>query len=200
MSLTKEQGNQLLELELALLRGEISRPELQLKATALDLPIPDYLRETERRVDMPQSITITAEQLIERSECERRLLRGEITLIDALDICMAIEVPGTKLMRALLMKAVGDYQDGKQNNLAESLGIAMTTCERNAAIKESVTIPHQRYVAKDLVDAAAAKGLPKTDPSKFGKTAFHAAATACSHKLTPSQLYDLYYEKRRRKK
>jgi hypothetical protein len=204
MSLTKEQGIQLLELELALLRGDISRDELNSKASALNLPVPDYLREAERPIGLPQPITITAEQLIKRSKWEQALLRGEITLVDALDVCMAIGVPATEYMRGLFAKAVADYQDGKELDFAKSLGISMTKCERNAAINECVTIPHRRYVAKDLVDAIAAEtGLPKTDPSQYSKTVFHAAsetATARLHRMTPSQLKDLYFEKKTQKK
>ena len=147
-----------------------------------------------------QPITITVEQLAERDKWERELLLGKITLIDCLDLFMGAGVPATSTVRALFAKAVDDYKDGFFADLAEPLGVAMTKCEKNAAITDNVTIPHRRYIAKDAVDAEAAKGLPKSDPSKYEKTAFHAASKALGHKQTPNQLFDLYYEKRRRKK
>lgn len=187
------------DLELALMRGEISLAELEAQSVALGLPVADYLREPWQSKPH-QPITITAEQLAERDAWEQMLKLGKITLVDALDLCMALGVPATSYMRDLFAKAVADYQDGKETDLAKSLGVAMTKCERNAAIMDAVTIPHLRYTAKDAVDAEAAKGPPKSDPSKYEKTAFHAASKALGHKQTPNQLFDLYYEKRRRKK
>lgn len=199
MSLSKEKIDQQTALELARMRGEISLPELLEQSAALGLPVADYWLEP-AQPKRYQPITITAEQLAERDVWEQMLKLGKITLVDALDLCMAIGVPATRYMRDLFAKAVADYQDGKETDLAKSLGVAMTKCERNTAIMDAVTIPHLRYTAKDAVDAEAAKGLPKSDPSKYEKTAFHAASKALGHKQTPNQLFDLYYEKRRRKK
>jgi hypothetical protein len=189
MSLTKEQGIQLLELELALLRGDISRDELNSKASALNLPVPDYLREAERPIGLPQPFTITAEQLIERSEWEQRLMRGEISLADALELCMSRGVPVTANMRDMFAKAVLDYQDGKFSDLAEPLGIAMSQREKKAEakyFKDSHVDFH--------VDAEYAKGKSKENPSHYSDTAFEAASAHLG--LAPASVHKIYYRKK----
>lgn len=188
MSPSKELIDQQTNLELALMRGEISLAELVEQSAVLGLPVADYLLEpTQPRRFEP--ITITAEQLAERDKWERMLMLGQITLVDCLDICMALGVPATGHMRNLFLKAVADYKDGLFADLAEPLGVGMVKREKNAEQRRT-KISNIKF----HVDAEAAKGRPKTDPSSYGNTAFEAVGELLD--LAPSTVFEIYYRKK----
>ena len=133
-------------------------------------------------------ITITAEQLKERAEWDQRLMREEITILDAIDICMALGVPASEYLRARFVGAVDAYQDRQIDDLAEAFGIGMTKRERNSENRKTL-ISHVRF----HVDSFNEQGFSKAHPSYYDGAAFHEAARLLS--LSPSYLYDLYYTK-----
>ena len=177
------------DLELALISGEISLAELEARSAALGLPVADYLREPGQSTAR-QPITITAEMLVERDRLDQMLKLGKITLVDALDLCMALGVPGTNYMRDLFAKAVADYQAGKYEDLAVPFGISARKTDKNRE-KRHTRDSNIRF----HVDAAAASGLPKIDPSQYPGTAFEAAGELLD--LSPSHVYDRYYSRKK---
>ncbi len=188
MPLSREQIHQQSDLELALIRGEISLHELAERSAALGLPVADYLLEP-ARPKRYQPITITAEQLAERDKWERMLMRGDVTLDDALAMQMGLGVPIGDYTRQRYESAVAAYKDGKFKDLAEPCGIAMGKREKNAENRRALESNVDFHV-----DAEAAKGRPKTDPTYYSGTAFEAASELLGMKA--SYVYEIYYRKK----
>jgi hypothetical protein len=134
-------------------------------------------------------MTITDEQLEERRQWDLRLMRGECTLADCIDICMALGVPGSDYLRQRFNQALIEYSDGQCSDLAEPFGVAMGKREKNAW-KRATWISHVRF----MVDGEAEKGKPKTDPTYYEDTAFHSAAAMLGK--SPHQIFDTYYGKK----
>jgi hypothetical protein len=190
MPLSAEQIAQQCDLELELLRGEITLAELVDRSAALEIPVADYLLEPAlARRYQHQPITITVEQLEKRDRWEQMLMRGEVTLDDALAMQMGIGVPIGDYTRQRYASAVDACKNGDFKDLAEPFGIAMSKTNKNAEARHT-RIANIRF----HVDAEAEKGLPKTDPSQYPGTAFEAAGELLD--MAPSYIFELYYRKK----
>lgn len=136
---------------------------------------------------MNQAITVLPEQIRMRDEWELKLKQGACNLSDALFMCMSSGAPMTPYLIERFEATIHAYQYGEVADLAESFGIAMCKREKNA-MERQTWVSHVRF----HVDSFHAQGKPKTNPSQYEGTAFHAAADLLHR--SPTQIYDTYYE------
>lgn len=139
---------------------------------------------------MAEELRITAEQLAQRDEWDRRLMRKECTLEDALAMTMLIGVPASAYLVACYEAAIDTYKAGMVTDLAEPFGIAMGKREKDAMDRET-WVSHVRF----NVDSFHAQGYSKNHPASYDGTAFHMAAKMLHR--SPMQIFDTYHGKRR---
>lgn len=146
-------------------------------------------------------ITVTDEQIAERDRWEEMLKRGEITLSEALPLCMRSGAPATEYLTDRVERAFSEHlesaggefvgDDGKSvpyDTLARAFGLQINQRGRNR-IKRLVEISHLRKVVDDF----HAGGLPKTLDNAAGRTAFDAAAEQLGK--SARTVSDIYYGK-----
>lgn len=124
---------------------------------------------------------------------EASLMRGEITINEALSMCMALGVPIPEFIRESYERAWIDYQDGKVTDLAKALGFPVTQRDRQT-METKVRDSHARF----LVNSFADQGFPRSRERKFGNTAFDEAGKLL--KRSPTTVFDIYYPKKSRRK
>lgn len=189
MPLSAEQIAQQCDLELELLRGEITRAELVERSAALGIPVADYLLEP-AQPRRHQPITITTEQLAERDRWEQMLKCGKITVDEALGMQMGLGVPVGDYTRQRYEGALADYNDGLFADLAVPLGADLAQRKKQVMARETLLSQ-----VVDLVEFAHKLGFPKTNPSVKGadyyresagkkkKTAFHVVGEMFEKKI-----------------
>lgn len=146
-------------------------------------------------------ITVTDEQIAERDGWEEMLKRGEITLSEALPLCMRSGAPATEYLTDRVERVFSEHlgsaggefvtDDGKSvpyDTLARAFGLHIGQRGRNK-IRRLIELAHLRKVVDDF----HAGGLPKTLDNTAGRTAFDAAAEQLGK--SARTVSDSYYER-----
>jgi len=119
--------------------------------------------------DLPP-LTITAEQRREALEWQRRLMRGDCTIDEALGMVMTLGVPVPPLIQQAYLQAWMRYQEG-EGDLAGLLGHPLSDRDR-----QQVRDLERASIVWREVNAAAVDGFPKSDAAPV-ENAYEAAAS-----------------------
>lgn len=137
-------------------------------------------------------ILISDEQIAEALAWESRYLLGQCSLEMAMGTIMLIGAPMPPRLVGRFERAFNDYRAGKFKDLATPFGAEMPQ-----RAKQHMQTLLRDDALQNAVDDAAKQGFPKTDPSAFDRTAFHAVADRWN--LSASSIHTILKRRRKQK-
>ncbi len=136
-------------------------------------------------------IQISDKQIAERDKWERKLMLGEVNLMDGLYMMLSTGAPATPYLLSRLLDAHTAYNEGHHDDLAGAFGCDITGREKGRMNHET-----KRSNVKFHVESFRSQNFPLLNPNQYpdSDSAFKRTAELLGN-ISASTVCEIFYDR-----